>query len=311
MNYRKVNWCFLGMIMLHLGVVGLLLALRNVYSMGMVTNLLVSELILAVPAFLAVLTSREKPNRVLGFHKLKVSSVFMIILYTFLMGPLTTLLNAISMLFVDNAVVSISSEVLNLPFLLTFFLMAVFGPVCEELCFRGVVYRGYLKSGNVVGAVLLSSLLFGLMHMNFNQAPYAFAIGVSMAVLVEATGSLWSSILMHVVFNAQSVLAMYFYQRFFPRVWLEQTQTVATSEDMIAAISVYLVIAVISTALAVCVLVWLCRNQGREEYVLCHLPGIYDIECRVAVARGGGSLLPCFRESLRRRPQRCVTWYVA
>ena len=177
MNYRKVNWCFLGMIMLHLGVVGLLLALRNVYSMGMVTNLLVSELILAVPAFLAVLTSREKPNRVLGFHKLKVSSVFMIILYTFLMGPLTTLLNAISMLFVDNAVVSISSEVLNLPFLLTFFLMAVFGPVCEELCFRGVVYRGYLKSGNVVGAVLLSSLLFGLMHMNFNQAPYAFAIG--------------------------------------------------------------------------------------------------------------------------------------
>ena len=332
MNYRKVNWCFLGMIMLHLGVVGLLLALRNVYSMGMVTNLLVSELILAVPAFLAVLTSREKPNRVLGFHKLKVSSVFMIILYTFLMGPLTTLLNAISMLFVDNAVVSISGEVLNLPFLLTFFLMAVFGPVCEELCFRGVVYRGYLKSGNVVGAVLLSSLLFGLMHMNFNQAPYAFAIGVSMAVLVEATGSLWSSILMHVVFNAQSVLAMYFYQRFFPRVWLEQTQAVATSEDMIAAISVYLVIAVISTALAVCVLVWLGRDPlhcplassgkkiGKEEgkadkhsvnYSHCHLPGIYDIECRVAVARGGGSLLPCFRESLRRRPQRCVTWYVA
>ena len=29
MNYRKVNWCFLGMIMLHLGVVGLLLALRR------------------------------------------------------------------------------------------------------------------------------------------------------------------------------------------------------------------------------------------------------------------------------------------
>lgn len=268
MNYRKVNWCFLGIIILHLGVVGLLIALRNVYSMGMVTNLLVSELILAVPAFLAVLVSREKPNRVLGFHKLKLSSVFMIVLYTFLMGPLTTLLNAISMLFVDNAVVSISTEVLNLPFLLTFFMMAVFGPVCEELCFRGVVYRGYLKSGNVVGAVLLSSLLFGLMHMNFNQAPYAFAIGVSMAVLVEATGSLWSSVIMHVVFNAQSVIAMYFYQRFYPKVWLEQTQAVTTNDDMIAVISVYLVIAVITTSLAVCVLVWLCKNQGRQEYIL-------------------------------------------
>lgn len=67
MNYRKVNWCFLGMIMLHLGVVGLLLALRNVYSMGMVTNLLVSELILAVPAFLAVLTSRGETQPGAGF----------------------------------------------------------------------------------------------------------------------------------------------------------------------------------------------------------------------------------------------------
>ena len=66
--------------------------------------------------------------------------------------------------------------------------------------------------------VLLSSLLFGLMHMNFNQAPYAFALGVAMAVLVEATGSLWSSVLMHVIFNAQSVLLMYFYQHFMPEV---------------------------------------------------------------------------------------------
>ena len=143
MNYKKVNWYFLGVIMLHLAVVGVLIALQNVYQMGMAVNLLVSELILAVPAVIALLASKEKPNRVLGFHKLKISSVLMIILYTFLMQPLTTLLNAISMLFVDNAVTSISSEVMNLPFWLTFFMMALFGPFCEEFCFRGVVYRGY------------------------------------------------------------------------------------------------------------------------------------------------------------------------
>ena len=266
MNYKKVNWYFLGVIMLHLAVVGVLIALQNVYQMGMAVNLLVSELILAVPAVIALLASKEKPNRVLGFHKLKISSVLMIILYTFLMQPLTTLLNAISMLFVDNAVTSISSEVMNLPFWLTFFMMALFGPFCEEFCFRGVVYRGYLKSGNVTGAVLLSSLLFGLMHMNFNQAPYAFALGVAMAVLVEATGSLWSSVLMHVIFNAQSVLLMYFYQHFMPEVWLQQTQAAITAEDMLPLIGIYLVIAVVCTALAACVLVWLCRNQGRDDY---------------------------------------------
>ena len=64
-------------------------------------------------------------------------------------------------------------------------MMALFGPFCEEFCFRGVVYRGYLKSGNVTGAVLLSSLLFGLMHMNFNQAPYAFALALPWPCLLK------------------------------------------------------------------------------------------------------------------------------
>ena len=59
MNYKKVNWYFLGVIMLHLAVVGVLIALQNVYQMGMAVNLLVSELILAVPAVIALLASKE------------------------------------------------------------------------------------------------------------------------------------------------------------------------------------------------------------------------------------------------------------
>ena len=35
---------------------------------------------------------------------------------------------------------------------------------------------------------------------------------------------------------------------------------------MLPLIGIYLVIAVVCTALAACVLVWLCRNQGRDEY---------------------------------------------
>ena len=45
MNYKKVNWYFLGVIMLHLAVVGVLIALQNVYQMGMAVNLLVLSLI--------------------------------------------------------------------------------------------------------------------------------------------------------------------------------------------------------------------------------------------------------------------------
>lgn len=266
MNYKKVNWSFLGMVLVHLLVVFALVIFGNNFTMGIVTNLFVSELLLVIPASIALLCSREAPNRVLGFHRLKISSVLMIFLYTILMSPLTTLLNAISMLFVENEVSSMSGDVVEVPFFVMFFMMAIFGPVCEELCFRGIVYRGYLKSGNALGAVLLSSLLFGLIHMNFNQAPYAFVLGVAMALLVEATGSLFSSILMHAAFNGWTVVIMYVYDRFLPGLTQQAAQSTGT-EEMITVISLYFVLALVCTALAGCVLVWLCMNQGRGEYV--------------------------------------------
>ena len=266
MNYRKANWGFLGMVLTHFAVI-IALLIGRVTSMGMMTNLFLSEMMLVIPAFVALLFSREKPNRVLCFHGLKFSSVLMVVVFTFLMGPLTTLLNAISMLFVDNAVTDMSGQVLEYPFPVMLFMMAVFGPVCEELVFRGILYRGYLKSGNALKAVLLSSLLFGLIHMNFNQAPYAFALGVAMALLMEATGSLLAPILMHMVFNAQSVVLMYVYDRFFPWLLEEQAQQIMGPEELLPTICVYLVLALVCTALAGCVLVWLCRNEGRQEYI--------------------------------------------
>lgn len=267
MNYKRANRAFLGMVLAHFAAVAVLLLVSGFYTLGIVENLLLSELLMLLPAAAALFTSGDKPRTVLGFHRLKPGSVLMIVLYTLLCGPLTTLLNAVSMLFADNAVTAMSTDVLELPFWAAFLLIAGFGPFCEELCFRGILYRGYLKSGNAPGAVLLSSLLFGLMHMNFNQALYAFGLGIAMALLVEATGSLWSSVLMHMLFNAQSVILMYVYDRWFPEMWENQLTMQPGADQLLLVIGIYSVIAVASTALAGCVLAWLCRHQGRAHYV--------------------------------------------
>ena len=136
MNYRIANRGFFGMVLLHLAVVAALL-IGNVTSMSILLNLFLSEMMLAAPALLALLFSGERPNRVLCFRGIKLTSVLMVIVFTFLMGPLTTLLNAVSMLFVDNAVVDMSGQILEYPFPVMLFMMAVFGPACEELAFRG------------------------------------------------------------------------------------------------------------------------------------------------------------------------------
>lgn len=267
MNYKKANWAFCGMVFLHFAAVFILLAVSRVYTLGIVENLIVSELLLVVPALIALIASKEKWKNALSLHRMKVSSVLMVLLYTFLLMPLTTLLNAVSMLFVDNAVGAISSDVLELPFIAAFFLMAVWGPVCEEFCFRGVIYRGLLKSGNAVGAVLVSSLFFGLIHMNFNQAPYAFVLGIAMALVMEAAGTFWAPVLVHVVFNGVSVVQMYAYEYMAPGMLEAQMQLEYGMDEMALTISVYLVLALICTALAVCVLVWIGKNEKRETYL--------------------------------------------
>lgn len=259
------------MILLNMAMIALMLVFYIMGStfldIGIVTNLLLSQMILVIPVLLFALVSWRKTqtgrfNEMLGFHKIKISSFFMILLFTYLMMPLTTVLNAISMLFVDNAVDSISGDVLMMPFPVMLFMIGMFGPFCEEFVFRGVIFRGYKNSGSVFWSIIWSALLFGLMHLNFNQAAYAIAIGVLFGLLVEATGSLWSSVIAHMVFNSHQVCLMYL-SEYFPSD-LVADEAELTQELLISAIGPYLIIAAVATPLAVCVLVWLSKNEKRD-----------------------------------------------
>lgn len=273
MNSKKVNWLFLSIILIDLIVQVLVpvLAWNFLVQLGIVERLLFAQLIILLPTLIFALTSLKKTqtgnlNELLGFHKIKISSFFMVILFTVLLQPLSAAINAISMLFVDNAVTSISEAVLEMPFLVILFMISVFGPFSEEFVFRGIIFRGYKNTGSVFWSVLWSALLFGLMHMNFNQAAYAFALGIMFALLVEATGSLWSSVIAHMIFNMPSVLIMYLSDYIYSDIYsIEQADEVLTQEALLMTIGPLLIAAVVSTSLAFCVLVWLAKNENREE----------------------------------------------
>ena len=263
MNGKKVNWIFLSAVLLNIFAVVLLTVLYPVLELGIIPNLIVSQLILLLPAVVGVFLSRENLIQLAGFHKIKISSVWMIVLFTFLSMPLITLVNAISMLFVDNAVAAMSDDILEAPFLVMFLLIGILGPLSEEVVCRGIFYQGYKKSGTAMQAMLLSALLFALMHMNFNQAAYAFVIGIMVVLLIEATGSIWSSIIVHVVINSQQVFAMYMLDGGTEAV--QEAQDILTRDMLLLVISVYLIIAAVTTSLAGCVLAWIAKNEKREE----------------------------------------------
>lgn len=79
-------------------------------------------------------------------------------------------------------------------------------PILEELVFRGIIYGRLRRMMGVFSSVILSSLLFAMIHLNIVQFPYAFLIGIVLAVFVELSKSVWCSILGHVVANIFAIL---------------------------------------------------------------------------------------------------------
>lgn len=78
-------------------------------------------------------------------------------------------------------------------------------PIAEEILFRGALLKSFSKYGTGF-AVFASSFLFGLMHGNLFQTPFATMGGVVLAYVAVRSGSLWPSIIIHMSINSYSVL---------------------------------------------------------------------------------------------------------
>lgn len=276
MNSKRIGVSFLLTILIEFFYVfgiSIFFAVTESGELGIVENLILAQMLNVVPLFLVVLIGRRKDRSekifsdVLGFRRIKISTALMTVLYTILISPLSTLANAISMIFVDNAVNEIAGDVLDVPFVVMFLVMAVFGPFCEELVFRGAFFRGFRKSGNIFGAIVMSAVLFAIMHMNFNQAAYAVLLGIMMALAAEATGSTITSFIIHLIFNGQSVCLLYLSDKLAPDTLVEEMEMSYGSSEMALIIAFYLLLAVVCTSIAFCVLTWMASNEGKQNFL--------------------------------------------
>lgn len=87
--------------------------------------------------------------------------------------------------------------------------ITIMAPLVEELLFRGAI-QGYLMRIGVkpLSAILASSAIFGVIHMNPAQILFAFAIGLIFGWLYYRTGSLVPGIIGHFINNSIATLQM-------------------------------------------------------------------------------------------------------
>ncbi len=98
---------------------------------------------------------------------------------------------------------NVSSLLLNL------FVFAVLPALFEELVFRGYVLSALRVHGDWF-AVIVSALLFGLMHGNVAQIPFALIVGIALGWLYIMTDNFWIPVAVHLINNGFSFLLQYY-----------------------------------------------------------------------------------------------------
>ena len=135
--------------------------------------------------------------------------------------PSKTIWLSIPLIVAGMLFINLCSEFLGLPDLMqdTFLGMSrnVFGiisitimaPLVEELLFRGAIQGYMLRKGmKPLNAILIASAIFGIVHMNPIQIPFAFAIGMIFGWLYYRTGSVVPGIIGHFINNSIACLQM-------------------------------------------------------------------------------------------------------
>ena len=82
------------------------------------------------------------------------------------------------------------------------FVAVLWGPLAEEVFFRGFVFGGLMGRLGYARALLITSLLFALFHVEPRLIVPIFVTGMLLAWVYHRTGSMWSPFLVHALQNA-------------------------------------------------------------------------------------------------------------
>lgn len=88
---------------------------------------------------------------------------------------------------------------------LNFIVISIVPAFCEEFLFRGAILSNCRPFGRT-NAVIISAVLFALMHQNAGQLLYTFAAGIVLGLVYEYTGSIWNCTVLHLLNNFVSVV---------------------------------------------------------------------------------------------------------
>lgn len=254
-------------------IIASILFSRIIYSNGIALplwlNLIISQCILLIPALIYVLVMKIDIIKCIPYRKIKLSDAVSSLLIGYCLVPLVLLINVISSVFATNYLNSSTTEISQYPFVIQLLLMAFLPTIAEEFVFRGLFYHSYRKNG-ILGAAILSGVIFGAIHLNINQFCYACVMGMVFALMVEITGSMFSSMLAHFAVNSYSIIMLKLVSMSGISVQTEQASQQMMSQYsgviILLQIAILAVTAIAFLSIAYLLFMSMAKRNGRWDY---------------------------------------------
>ncbi len=265
----KLNLTFLILAAFSIGGSYVYALLTKGMELPVYADLLVAQLLILIPVWGYTTKEHINLHREIRHRRLGIGALLCLVGITLLSMPLLSFLNLFSSMFVPNAAASLATQMTGGSGWMNILFLAIIPAFSEEFVFRGVFFHGY-RSHGFWKAALISGLIFGLMHLNFNQFSYGFALGVIFAAVVEASGSIYASMVIHFLINFQSAQAINALSAL-TASGVDESATLQISGAfeqtyMVTAVVVIGIIAVVTTILVVLLVKLLAKLCDREDY---------------------------------------------
>lgn len=115
-------------------------------------------------------------------------------------------LDPFSKILMSKSMLKSIGEIIQMPFIVY---VCIVGPVMEELVFRGVILGGLLKKYSVKKSIIVSALLFGIIHLNGIQFIIGFLLGSLVGYIYVKTKSIYLCMYSHMLFNSIAFVLAY------------------------------------------------------------------------------------------------------
>lgn len=220
---NRYNWpTVLGSNILYLIVLALMLGSSILFGSQDVESLGVNEFyfrtfilqlaIIGLPPLLYLLYKRADISSVVRLNRIKAKEAFLVVGMAIFGYGVVIFINYIWMWAISHIGPPIPQPTPPADsggqYLAALLSIAIMPALVEEFLFRGVILRGYEAMGRKA-SVIMSGLLFALLHMNLASLPSIIFLGITISYIVQRSDSILSGIIYHFMNNTIAVTLVY------------------------------------------------------------------------------------------------------